>query len=83
MFRESYYSARTGVQMRHALMDDMSKEAHAKGYIGHIGHCFDYVRQGILCAGDMAVEKSMKPTLPGDILGIHQCRDWEMAIEWG
>ena len=25
---------------------------------GHVAHCFDYVRQGIMCAGDLTIESA-------------------------
>ena len=25
---------------------------------GHVAHCFDYVRQGIMCAGDLTLESA-------------------------
>ena len=50
----------------------------------HIGHCFDYLRQAIQCAGDMTLE----PAMPGDEGAVdgwgvlHQCRDWSTAFRW-
>lgn len=54
----------------------------------HMGHCFDYLRQAIMCAGDTTLESAME--LPNGELfpmvdgwGItHQCRSWDDAIEW-
>ena len=50
----------------------------------HIGHCFDYLRQAIQCAGDMTLES----TMPGDQGAVdgwgitHHCRDWDQAYKW-
>jgi hypothetical protein len=45
----------------------------------HVDHCFDYIRQGIMCAGDLSLEHSLVP----DEFGFngwgtaHKCADWE------
>lgn len=39
----------------HALHGDINKESKEAG-IHHIRHCFDYLRQHIICAMDMRVE---------------------------
>jgi hypothetical protein len=83
MFRESYYSAVAGTAMRQDLIDNITDEAHVSGYIGHIGHCFDYVRQSILCAGDMTPERiNTRSPRNGELIGVHQCKDWQRVIEW-
>lgn len=83
MFREFYYSAVSGTDIRHDLIDDVSDEAHIKGYIGHMGHCFDYFRQSILCNGDLTPELVNKNgPHNGETMAIHQCRDWEKEIKW-
>ena len=54
-----------------------------KGY--HIAHCFDYLRQGILCAGDMTLEGNNSVTYPGvDVPWgtAHKCLDWSALIGW-
>jgi hypothetical protein len=35
---------------------DMASSETAGGHIEHMNHCFDYLRQSIICAGDMAIE---------------------------
>lgn len=43
----------------------------------HAEHCFDYLRQGILCAGDSTLEG---PDPEGTLLGYgfsHMCRQWD------
>jgi hypothetical protein len=47
----------------------------------HINHCFDYIRQGIMCAGDMTIESTIPKAKDGknkvDGMGmIHQCKSW-------
>ena len=47
----------------------------------HLEHCFDYLRQGIMCAGDLTLESARVEKdgsrIQVDGWGIaHQCRDW-------
>ncbi|KAF2197594.1 hypothetical protein GQ43DRAFT_424242 [Delitschia confertaspora ATCC 74209] len=48
----------------------------------HTGHCFDYLRQGIMCAGDMSMEWPRDEPNGGkrihvDGWGIpHKCKSW-------
>lgn len=47
----------------------------------HISHCFDYLRQAIMCAGDSTLEwpriESDGRRFAVDGWGVqHQCRDW-------
>jgi hypothetical protein len=51
----------------------------------HIPHCFDYIRQGIMCAGDTALEHSNFHDGHHDFLGWdvkHVCRDYDTIVEW-
>ena len=47
----------------------------------HLGHCFSYVKQAIMCAGDATLEYPTGKRLPGqngvDGLGVphYECRD--------
>ncbi|OBT75185.1 hypothetical protein VF21_06105 [Pseudogymnoascus sp. 05NY08] len=62
----------------------------AKGGDGHAYHCLDYIRQGILCAGDTSLEfvkveyddfgKVRSNSVDG--AGVaHICRDWSVVRE--
>ncbi|KAK4240935.1 hypothetical protein C8A03DRAFT_12774 [Achaetomium macrosporum] len=56
-----------------------SADADEKAMIGvrHAEHCWNYLRQGIVCAGDATLEG---PSADGTLLGYgvrHQCRRWE------
>ena len=47
----------------------------------HIHHCFDYIRQSLMCAGDMAMEWPRTETdgrrVAVDGWGIpHECKNW-------
>jgi hypothetical protein len=51
----------------------------------HIAHCFDYLRQGILCAGDSTLEGNNSATYPGVEIPwgtAHRCVDWEALRGW-
>ena len=46
----------------------------------HIAHCFDYVRQALMCAGDMSLESPVRAN--GRVLVVgwdnpHECRNWD------
>lgn len=49
---------------------------------GHLPHCFEYLRQSIMCCGDTALE-GQHTTFPDGILGSdgwdakHVCKDYE------
>lgn len=42
-----------------------------RGVQAHIDDCFDYVRQKILCAGDMAIEGAAEPSSKDPLGGTH------------
>ena len=47
----------------------------------HVGHCFDYLRQSIICSGDMSLEwPKVEPDgrrFEVDGWGIpHECKSW-------
>ena len=50
---------------------------------GHTNHCFDYIRQGIQCAGDMTLEgpnRGINSGIIGDRTAHHSCRSWVSLI---
>ncbi|OLN92793.1 hypothetical protein CCHL11_06693 [Colletotrichum chlorophyti] len=53
----------------------------------HLAHCFDYLRQGILCAGDVALEGT-QTTFPEGFTGSdgwdakHVCKDPKQVYEY-
>ncbi|ROW07055.1 hypothetical protein VPNG_06670 [Cytospora leucostoma] len=60
----------------------------ADDYLTHYMHCTDYLRQAIMCAGDMAMEPHV-PTdgpdngpLDGGWNGIHVCKDYSQVINY-
>ncbi|KAI5927177.1 hypothetical protein F4810DRAFT_433128 [Camillea tinctor] len=88
MIRESYYAMvrqeRPDIYGQELLSDEEQKETQRT----HIGHCFDYIRQAIMCAGDLTLEGLLKT--PSGELGssvdgwgiTHQCRSWDQAVSW-
>ncbi|GAO17430.1 hypothetical protein UVI_02052290 [Ustilaginoidea virens] len=71
MAREGFYSAVEG---------NVNKVSSA-----HLTHCFDYLRQTIMCFGDTTLE--WLPAPPNDIGSTgwgfeHTCRDYGAIAEW-
>ncbi|KAL9107091.1 MAG: hypothetical protein Q9227_007957 [Pyrenula ochraceoflavens] len=53
----------------------------------HVGHCFDYLRQGLQCNGDMTLEWPREEEdgrrIAVDGWGVgHLCRDWDTIMEY-
>ncbi|KAK4445428.1 hypothetical protein QBC34DRAFT_384226 [Podospora aff. communis PSN243] len=60
-------------------------EEHVSGE--HVEHCFEYVRQGIICAGDTTLEGGRvvggRVVRGVDGWGVeHWCRDWDWIFGW-
>jgi hypothetical protein len=53
----------------------------------HIAHCFDYLRQAIMCAGDMTLEwanwKGKEPRIDGWGMKHRGCRIWVSLVLFG
>lgn len=54
----------------------------------HVNHCFDYIRQGIMCAGDMPIEGAAKMAEGESHVdrvngygGHHQCKNYASFVE--
>ncbi|KAH8745219.1 hypothetical protein F5883DRAFT_439155 [Diaporthe sp. PMI_573] len=55
----------------------------------HVLHCFDFLRQEVMCLGDTALEGADEYTIaqgkPGGTLGWgskHVCNDWDALHQW-
>lgn len=52
----------------------------------HVSHCFDILRQALLCSADMSLEWPMKLGDKGDIVvgweNPHQCKDQKAVWGW-
>lgn len=46
----------------------------------HSAHCFNYIRQGINCAGDTTLEGKTGDG-PGEG-SVHECVDYEVLLKW-
>lgn len=49
----------------------------------HMQHCFDYIRQALICAADPTLEE--RDDNIGGVRGwgtVHQCRNFEYLKEW-
>ncbi|KAF2667311.1 hypothetical protein BT63DRAFT_426201 [Microthyrium microscopicum] len=72
----AYYNALSSKPMAHG-----GHEGH--GAEGHMGHCFDYLRQVLMCAADT----NMEP-LGADLGGAsgwgseRTCRDYDAVVRW-
>ncbi|KAK4901692.1 hypothetical protein LTR27_001464 [Elasticomyces elasticus] len=58
-----------------------------KPHDDHVYHCFDYIRQALMCAGDMTIEWPRTETdgsrFAVDGWGItHECKDWGAIMEF-
>ncbi|KAK5113367.1 hypothetical protein LTR62_003467 [Meristemomyces frigidus] len=59
---------------------------------GHINHCFDFVRQALMCNADLTLEWPRSVEDEGEGKGVHgivdgngvphQCKDWGTVFEW-
>ncbi|KAF6842216.1 hypothetical protein CMUS01_03281 [Colletotrichum musicola] len=53
---------------------------------GHGSHCIDYLRQALMCHGDLTPIYMMWSEEHGTFMGVQenvmQCRSWEAIIEW-
>ncbi|KAI0150788.1 hypothetical protein GGR57DRAFT_514058 [Xylariaceae sp. FL1272] len=77
MLRRGYYSA-AGYSSNGAI----ERHSHA-GQPAHMQHCFDYIRQALMCAADATLEEREE-----SISGVkgwgttHKCRDFEALQRW-
>jgi hypothetical protein len=46
----------------------------------HTAHCFDYIRQGIMCSADTNLEGNTEAG-PGEG-SPHECKDYDAVLEW-
>ena len=54
----------------------------------HLEHCFDYLRQSVMCCADTTVEwanphsgPTQKPLIDGWGIPHGQCKDWDKLLE--
>ncbi|KAK8139506.1 hypothetical protein PG984_002886 [Apiospora sp. TS-2023a] len=89
MIREMYFASVHGDKADVYGEESLSGTELRQQQMVHIGHCFDYLRQAVMCAGDMTLEGAM--LLPNGQIGpagvdgwgaTHQCRSWDQAVDW-
>jgi hypothetical protein len=80
--------AKASLQRLFASITGRSNTSHDHG-AEHLWHCFDYLRQAVMCAGDMALEEAIaiedgeSPTRVTQGWGTsHQCRNWQMMYDF-
>ena len=88
MLREAYYAMVQGRNASIFAEEGVSDKHLHEARQFHTAHCFDYLRQSIMCSADMTLEWAVKPA-PGkprvtvDGWGMtHQCRSFEEARAW-
>jgi hypothetical protein len=87
MIHESYFSVLRG-ERPHISVEGLSEEEQKHHSSEHVGHCFDYLRQAIMCAGDLTVEWAREEEVgierfTVDGWGVeHVCQDWSQAFDW-
>ncbi|KAI1153015.1 hypothetical protein F4825DRAFT_281535 [Nemania diffusa] len=72
--RRAYYAAyatSTGHEFNHAGVREPE----------HIAHCFDYLQQTLVCAGDIGIEP-LRQGHDMDVIFERQCRDFTEIQEW-
>lgn len=63
--------------MREMLIkDELSPEDE------HIHHCFNYIRQSLMCNIDLQLHTRGGPELLGTVDQTHVCRDYSALVRW-
>lgn len=80
MIRTEFLRAQLGLARPHQHLKHGQKD-------DHIPHCFEYLRQGLMCAADTALERAVveEGNIVRDVDGWgveHECRDWNAIYEW-
>lgn len=69
--------------MRYDLTLSRLGQTPSQDQLGHANHCYNYIRQGLLCRSDVTLEPTEQVVL-GEMVGAvasgsgvaHICRDW-------
>ncbi|KAL4994489.1 hypothetical protein BDV10DRAFT_197510 [Aspergillus recurvatus] len=81
----SYYSALEAADLQYNITppDDFLNRTGTRMAPSHIRHCFDYLRQTIMCAADTNLEVLDKETHTTSGWGQPRiCRDYERVFSW-
>jgi hypothetical protein len=99
IIREAYYELKIGIATSlptihngHTHVADRTNSTaqnthHDHQDMEHLDHCFDYLRQAIMCAADPAVEpaaiETEGPRRTVDGWGAeHLCRNWDELVDF-
>lgn len=68
--------------MKETFDSIMNDSQDSDEHLEHLSHCFDYLRQAIMCAGDMTLEPAIEYTEIGrkGVAGWgveHRCRNYQ------
>lgn len=75
LIRRAYYTSNSDAQGEDF---DTGIERHP-----HVGHCFDYLRQSLLCSADSSLEPTNERVNGNPKWGFDkQCRDYEDVRRW-
>ncbi|KAL4935902.1 hypothetical protein BDV06DRAFT_233879 [Aspergillus oleicola] len=80
LIRRAYYSELRSRSDSDAMMEDFDTGIHRRP---HVGHCFDYLRQSLLCHADSSLEPTNESV--NDNLNWRfdkECRDYEEVKAW-
>ncbi|KAF9466022.1 hypothetical protein BDZ94DRAFT_1136040, partial [Collybia nuda] len=76
MFAVAYFHQQHCIRLiRAALVEPFNSST-----VGHHHHCFNYIRQWILCSADITLERgdfSLRNFTQDRIGSTHTCQDWE------
>lgn len=91
MLRQALYEALPGMVGGHhgssthdtrAAMPPTNDPNHEHD-LGHLGHCFDLLRQSLMCRPDLTVEVGNETLMGVTGFGTeHQCVDWNQLMSW-
>ncbi|KJZ73894.1 hypothetical protein HIM_06787 [Hirsutella minnesotensis 3608] len=86
--RDGYFAALANKDPKRADETAASEDMRKPERVKHMGHCFDMLRQAIMCAGDMTLEPAQRSP-SGEVLPsvdgwgvVHECRSWDEAVAW-
>ncbi|KIX97048.1 uncharacterized protein Z520_07162 [Fonsecaea multimorphosa CBS 102226] len=79
IIRSIFYDNLSGSQRQEHEAQGLAAHHHL---LGHARHCFDYLRQSIMCAGDVSYESAI--VLPSGKLvnGVDGWGDWHLCRNW-
>ncbi|PHH90571.1 hypothetical protein CDD83_3258 [Cordyceps sp. RAO-2017] len=83
--RFAFYSLNDRIAtLNHSASSSSPHEAlHAHTGVDHIRHCFDYLRQALMCAADTNLEPINLETRAVNGWGVERkCRDYEAIKDW-